>query len=168
MPEKYHTHIITQLIHLIRGFGQLQVCPSIHAPPLEVARCSVSAEVAASSTSFSPISRGHSFGCGLVHSSLYTVHQGPAYLLLSGFGAFFTLSSRITGLHRGCRFGLGSLMNGTPEGRQSESEFEAVHSAHGDSLPPRPVSSPERKAGDLDRAHVDLGVCAWAPLATRG
>lgn len=44
-------------------------------------------------------------------------------------------------------------MNGTPEGRQTESEFEVVHSAHGDSLPPRPVSSPERKAGDLDRAQ---------------
>lgn len=56
-------------------------------------------------------------------------------------------------------------MSGTPEGPQSESE--AVYSAHGDSLPPRPVSSTERKAGDLDGPSLDLGVRTWAPLVTR-
>ena len=43
-------------------------------------------------------------------------------------------------------------MSGTSVGGPSESGFQAVSSVRDDFLAPRPVSSPEAKAGDLDSA----------------
>lgn len=125
--------------------------------PLEVARCSISAEAASLNTSFSPMRTGQTpSGCGSGHGSLYVVYQGP------GLGGFLhAVPSPITGLPRGCRFGLGSLMNETSESRQSDSGFKAVLSAQDDCLAPRPASSPEGKAGDPGPAQP--GFRGWRP-----